>query len=147
MAVVGKETQKLIGSHGPAHPTRQMHCGSDNAVRVSSMTDGTTTVVQMLLYGEPIGTGIAKRRKGDERNDDLGMAIALTRCFTDAAARYAQTIDGILNPPADPSAKAVKELRRMTKDDTRRRKNIRREKARRLHRESHGWDHMNRPTE
>jgi hypothetical protein len=143
MTVVGKYTRELITSHGPQYPTRNMHCSPGDAIKVTSMTDGTTSVVQLLLYGEPIGTGIAKRRKGDERNDEIGMSLALTRAFTDAATRYAATLDGLLNPPEQPNDHILRNLRRHSKQDAIRRKNLRREKARLEHKLRTGWDHNN----
>lgn len=144
MAVAGN-TARLVTSKGPLYPNRELTIGGSDTVKFNSMTDGTTTVVQITLYGEPIGTGVAKRRQEDERNQELGMALALTRAFTDAATRYAGTVDRMLNGEDDPSSQAIRELRKLNKKDTKRRKDIKRAKARQAHRDEYGWDHTNWP--
>lgn len=145
MVVKAVDTRDLIVSKGPKYPNTLMTTGSREAVRFTSMTDGDTTVVQITLYNEILATGVAKRHPQDARNQELGMALALTRAFTQAATRYAETVEHIMHPPADPSAQAVRELRKKFKADTVRRKNLRRETAREAHRRAHGWDHMNYP--
>jgi hypothetical protein len=138
---VAKNTEELLTSKGPKFPNREMHTGGDGAIKATSMTDGTTTVVQITLYGEPIGTGIAKRRKGDEHVPELGMGLALTRAFTDAATRYAATVDAMLNPEEDPQADAIRAFRRGNKRLRRYAKDVRRKAARERHRQVWGWDH------
>lgn len=144
-----KNTRDMITAPGPKYPNREIHGGAPNTVQFNSMTDGTTTIVQITLYGEPIGTGVAKRRSTDPRNTELGMVLAMTRAFTDAATRYAGYVDQLLNGEYNdrdhPSVKAANELRKLNKRDAIRRKNLRREKARRAHREVWGWDHNDRP--
>lgn len=139
--VVAGNTRQLVTSKGPLFPNRELTVGGSDTVKFNSMTDGTTTVVQITLYGDPIGTGVAQRRLTDERNQELGMALALTRAFTDAATRYATTVDRMLNESEDPSSAAVKELRKLNKRDTKRRKDLRRKAAREQHRKEWGWDH------
>lgn len=136
-------TRKLISSDGPMFPNRELTQGSD-AVKFYSMTDGSTTVIQIALYGEPIASGISKRHPDDARNQELGMALALSRAFTQAAAKYAFTVDRLLSPEPDPSHLAIKQLRKLTKADSKRRKDIRRRAAREQHRKETGWDHTNR---
>lgn len=140
------DTMKLITSRGPKYQSRErigLSVGDGSAVKFTSMSDGTVTIVQITLYDEPIGTGIAKRHPKDARDQELGMSLALVRAFTDAAAKYTRSIDMKLNPPADPSNVAVKQLRRFITDDAKRRKDIRRKAAREAHREIMGWDHTN----
>lgn len=147
--MVAKNTVRLIESKGPKYPNRELHAGAPDVAQVHSMTDGTTTVVQVTLYGEPIGTGVARRRQQDERNTELGMVLAMARAFTEAASLYAAHADKILNAEWNdrdhPSVRAANELRKLHKADSRRRKNLRREKARQAHRELWGWDHNDRP--
>lgn len=143
--VVAANTRELLLASSPLYPSHELTVGGPDIVKFASMTDGTTTVVQITLYGEPIGTGVAKRRLSDERNQELGMALALTRAFTDAATRYATTVDHMLNPEPDPSGVAIKELRKLVKSDSKRRKDIRRRKARESFYEANGWDHTDPP--
>lgn len=141
MAGSRRETAKLIKSTGPKYPCKEMTMGSDGAVKFHSMTDGTNTTIQITLYGEPIGQGFARRHPKDARNQELGMALALVRAFTDVASRYSETLHSIMNPPDDPAYLAISQLRKLTKADSVRRKEIRRKAAREAHREIFGWDH------
>jgi hypothetical protein len=140
-----RQTRELISAARPEHPNTDLHTGDPKAVVFSSMTDGTTTVVQITLHGEPIGTGVAKRRKGDSHNNDLGMALALTRAFTDAATRYARTVDEILSEEPYPQHVAIRNLVRGRKRVAALAKDARRKAARERFREIHGWDHTDRP--
>lgn len=144
---VGRNTAEFIQSRGPEFTkTAPFTVGDHNEVQVTSMSDGTTTIVQVVCNGQPVGTGVAKRHPNDARNHEIGVTLAASRAFMDAGVNYAAALDGVLNPPPDPSAAAVKELRRLNKADSRRRKDIRRREARELHREVVGWDHTNYPT-
>lgn len=140
---VAANTRELIHSRGPALSRPTLSAGPPDSVLFNSMTDGTTTFVQITLYGEPIGTGVAKRHPRDARNQDLGMALAVSRAFMDAGSRYAITVDRLLNPEPDPSSAAIKELRKLTKADTKRRRDIKRRAARKTFRRINGWDHTN----
>lgn len=53
--------------------------------KVIVLSDETTTVAELMLQGVVMGRGVAKRRKGEERNAGLGHTLALTRAFRDAA--------------------------------------------------------------
>lgn len=140
------ETMRLITSRGPKYQAKErlgLSVGDGTAVKFTSMSDGTVTIVQITLYDEPIGTGVAKRHPKDARDQELGMSLALVRAFTDAAAKYTKSIDMKLSPPVDPSLVAVKQLRKFITDDAKRRKDIKRKAAREAHREIMGWDHTN----
>lgn len=50
--------------------------------------DGTDTVVTLVHDGNVLGEGLARRRKGDPWNEELGSALAAARAFRDAAERY-----------------------------------------------------------
>lgn len=129
----------------PKHPNTDLHLMHPDAFGSSAASDGTNTIFQVVFYDNAVGTGWAKRRKTDPRNDELGMALATARAFAEASEFYFDYAERIMNPDPDPSAAAIKDLRRRHKADTRRRKNIRREKARIAHREVWGWDHNDRP--
>lgn len=60
--------------------------------------DDDRTTAQVLTddpFGEEVvvGTGKAKRRKGDPRNPELGLALASVRALRDAADRQQAFID------------------------------------------------------
>lgn len=72
-----------------------------NLVKVFVVTDGTHTVAEVIgstAYGpETVGQGEAKRRtwttphgtpKGDPRNEEIGVALALSRALKAAADHY-----------------------------------------------------------
>jgi len=138
-----REVGALITSRGPKYPNNELVMGGSEACKVVSMSDGTTSIVQVTLHGEPIGTGIAKRHPADPRNNELGMALAMVRAFTEVAMRYTQSVDRILYPAADPSIRSVKQLKKLIKADAVRRHDIKRKAAREAHREIMGWDHTN----
>jgi hypothetical protein len=138
-----KETRDLIASVGPVYPVG-LHTSAEDAVKVKHMTDGTETVVQITLYGQPIGTGRARRRKGDQRDDELGMVLALTRAFTDAATQYAGALDRMLHPGPEPDAEVIRAMRRSARDERRKTKDEKRRAAREQHRHVYGWDHNDR---
>jgi hypothetical protein len=51
--------------------------------------DGTLTRVQVIdNEGEVVSEGVARRRKGDTRNEELGLALATSRALRDAADFY-----------------------------------------------------------
>lgn len=139
-----QELRELITSKGPQFGMPTFVMGDPDSVKFSTMTDGTTTVVQISLLGTPIGTGVAKRHPKDARNQELGMALALTRAFTDAAAKYTYSLGVMLNPPPDPSLQSLRHMRGYIKKDKQRRKDIKRKAAREAHREIMGWDHTTR---
>jgi hypothetical protein len=74
----------------------------ENAVRVLVLTDGTETVAEVVAtnrlgYWETVGLGTSKRRtwvtphgrsKGDPRNEEIGVALAMSRAFKAAAEHY-----------------------------------------------------------
>lgn len=69
---------------------------SDESYYIRHMTDGTTTLVQ-IVYTDPygiaggsqvIGQGSARRRKGETRNPALGSALAFMRAHAQAYEYY-----------------------------------------------------------
>ena len=70
--------------------------------KVVGISDGTLTQVEVVAYrpatdfdGErwdQVGLGTAKRRKGDTRNEMLGMSLALQRAFEDAADYFKRAV-------------------------------------------------------
>lgn len=66
--------------------------------KVSLVSDDKSTDAEIGNgEGLVIGRGFARRRKGDRRNDDLGVALALARAFRDASDRYAESARQILD--------------------------------------------------
>lgn len=66
--------------------------------RIVAAFDGDRTTAQVFadsLFGEEVivGEGKAKRRKGDPRNPELGLALASVRALRDAADRQQAYID------------------------------------------------------
>lgn len=73
--------------------------GSDElSFTVKLDADDRTTVVEIFVEGEsdPVGTGVARRRKGERRNPALGVALAAARAFRDASEGYAEYAEGLL---------------------------------------------------
>lgn len=75
---------------GPPHqgPTLLDHITSTLDLTVETYTDGTTTEV-MIVDPENadayVGRGVARRRKGDPRNVEVGHNVALARALRDMA--------------------------------------------------------------
>lgn len=66
--------------------------------KVSIVTDDRSTDVEIETdEGVIVGRGFARRRKGDRRSDDLGVALALGRAFEDVSNGYADLAEGMLN--------------------------------------------------
>lgn len=76
----------------------------ESAVKVFVLTDGTSTVAEITVdnqygYPETVGVGTSKRRtwttphgrsKGDPRNPEIGVALAMSRAFKAAADHFEQ---------------------------------------------------------
>jgi hypothetical protein len=142
---VNKNTRTYISKQGPEFINPYLIIGDPNAFKCQPITDGDYTIVQLTLHGEIIAYGVAKRHPNDAHNRDLGMALALTRAFTDAATRYGQTTDHLLNPPGDPAQKVIDGYRRQNKAERQKVKDRKRKAARETHRAVYGWDHTDRP--
>lgn len=83
-------------------PDIEMGYEGDEAYYIRHMTDGTTTLVQ-IVYRHPydgptiLGQGISKRAKGDTRNGLYGSSLAFERAHLDAAKYYRRAQDVALN--------------------------------------------------
>ncbi|MFD8117040.1 dsRBD fold-containing protein [Streptomyces microflavus] len=88
-------TKKLEAA--PSHlgpfwdPAVRANFGQDAHVNI--MVDDRTTIAEILVQNEwgvlePLGRGVARRRKGDRRNSQLGMSLAMARALRHAADRY-----------------------------------------------------------
>lgn len=65
--------------------------------QVNAIADGTNTYVEVIdNHGRVAGQGYARRRKGDRRSKDIGMALASARAFQDAAKFYARVAEELL---------------------------------------------------
>jgi hypothetical protein len=68
----------------------QPQLSSTSAYEINVLSDGTTTVAEVNVKFSPfsslhvLGEGVARRRKGDVRNRDVGELLALARAFSDA---------------------------------------------------------------
>lgn len=74
----------------------------EDSFRVAVITDGTHTVAEAVARNrwaewETVGLGTSKRRtwvtphgtpKGDPRNEEIGVALAMSRAFKAAADHY-----------------------------------------------------------
>lgn len=140
---VSKEAVELMQGAGPKYPPKDhTEIGSGEHVRFTSQYDGTVSVVQITVYGEVVAMGVARRRAGDPRNKELGMALALSRAFADGATYYARCLDQALNPPGEEAQRQIlRNLHRGTKHARSVAKDARRKQAREAHRELMGWDH------
>lgn len=76
----------------PALPGGRGPGAEDFDYTVSVTLDGTTTLVEITDddYDKIVGSGIARRRKGDRRDNDLGVALAMARAFQNASDNYAE---------------------------------------------------------
>lgn len=113
---------------------------SDNSYYIRHMTDGTTTLVQIVfrdpsnMAGGPllIGQGVARRRKGETRNAGLGSALAFMRAHAEAYEYYKRAAENaehgtLAQQMARTEAKVLAEARKAEK---RRRWDERRKTAR-----------------
>lgn len=90
-----KPQREVILETEPTGNERLASGGDD--FRANVITDGTSTYVEILdLDGDVIGRGEARRRKGETRNEDLGIYLATARAFQDAARYYARAAEVLL---------------------------------------------------
>lgn len=81
---------------------RQPHAKSDQAYstgdfKVEVWMNGTETVAHVTSPDDEIvGTGIARRRKGERRNEAAGISLALSRALAEASQHFAETADAAL---------------------------------------------------
>ena len=64
---------------------------SDNT-KIRIFTDGTSTVAEVVqgsdMWGDHVrGRGVARRRKGDKRREEIGTSLAVGRALRDAVER------------------------------------------------------------
>lgn len=81
----------LPGGEGPGFLAEEF--------RVEIAADDQSTLVEIYEPtggDDPLGSGVARRRKGDRRNTDLGVALAMARAFRDASDRYARVAEELL---------------------------------------------------
>ncbi|PRH79357.1 hypothetical protein C6N75_09745 [Streptomyces solincola] len=63
------------------------------SARIAVLTDGTSSTAEILVeneYGgfDVMGRGVARRRKGDTRQPELGTRLAIGRALKHAASSY-----------------------------------------------------------
>lgn len=67
---------------------------SEQELTVEIVSDGTTTSVKLVDdEGEVIGMGTAKRKKGDTRNQALGVALAMQNAMISTATALGNVVD------------------------------------------------------
>lgn len=78
-----------MSKHSPY--IRPLDLGSNKLpYTVKVVTDGTRTVAEVYegdedpIVNKPVGVGHAVRNKGDRRNPELGVTLAIARAFQDA---------------------------------------------------------------
>ncbi len=104
--------------------------------------DSVTTVAALLWDDEPVAFGVAKRRKTDERNAEIGLTLALSRCLRAASEKFANDADSLLHPVLDVFEQEERRQHKISKQRAAERKNERRAKAReRFAREQLEYDH------
>lgn len=65
---------------------------------VTLIWDGTTTIAQMLdKGGEKLAEGVARRRKGDRRDQEVGDFLAMGRMYADVSERLIAEAEGRLS--------------------------------------------------
>lgn len=65
---------------------------------VSLVWDGTTTIAQMLdKDGQVLAEGVARRRKGDRRDQKVGDYLAMGRMYGDASRRLVEAAEELLS--------------------------------------------------
>lgn len=147
--MVHKQTAKAIQSKGPDSLSPYLMTNDPQAFSATSITDGDYTIVYLNLHGEAFAMGVSKRHPRDRHNRNLGMALALTRAFTDAAQKYAQTYQSMVEPNRDPngveSDMYARKFRQANRAAAKVKWDERRAEARRKFREVNGWDHTDRP--
>lgn len=116
---------------------------ADDSYYIRHMTDGTTTLVQ-IVFKDPLGLaggpqviaqGSSRRRKGETRNAQLGSSLAFMRAHAEAYEYYKRAAEaaehGTLSQQmARTEAKVLAEAR---KEAARHRKEARRRTARELY--------------
>ena len=79
-----------------------LNTNNQDDFKIVSISNGTVTRVEVVTRRvdpylgetwEQLGIGTAKRRKGDRRDETLGMSLALRRAFQDAASYYGRIVD------------------------------------------------------
>lgn len=69
--------------------------------KIIVLADGTTTSVEIVQsdihpfsgrVDYSLGSGVARRRKGDPRDPELGIKLAMARAFQNAAEKIVETL-------------------------------------------------------
>jgi hypothetical protein len=96
------QRQQLQKIHPADSNAARVRTTSPNEFDVVLATDGTNTICEVIINTERgrtvAGRGIARRRKGDKRDADVGSALALARAFQQAADNYRETAEALIFP-------------------------------------------------
>lgn len=100
LAVWAEENIKVsrdVRDGEPALPGGKGPGAEDFEFTVAVALDGTTSLVEIEDdTGAIVGVGVARRRKGDRRDTNLGAALAMARAFQDASDNYAKVAEEML---------------------------------------------------
>lgn len=95
------DIQDGISLKNPQFKGRAAEIASMAGIEIHILSDGTHTLAQLAYEGMAIATGHAKRRLGDQKDTELGIALALSRVFHAASKVYSHKASHLLAPPAE----------------------------------------------
>ncbi|GGR51412.1 dsRBD fold-containing protein [Streptomyces roseolus] len=84
----------------PTGYNQNLRFSLDESIAVNLVTDGTTTVAQVLDSDDDsvvLAEGVARRRKGDRRNQEVGTLLALSRLHADVSGKLRAEADRLLS--------------------------------------------------
>ncbi|MFE6222942.1 dsRBD fold-containing protein [Streptomyces sp. NPDC057854] len=84
----------------PTGYNQNLRFNLDQTISVNLVADGTTTVAQVVDSEDDtlvLAEGVARRRKGDRRNQDVGDLLALSRLHADISQRFRAEADRLLS--------------------------------------------------
>lgn len=73
-----------------------LHTNHAEDWHVVIVSDETVTQAEVLFENETFGEGMARRRPGETRNVQLGIALALQRAFRDAAKTCGVSVKALM---------------------------------------------------
>jgi hypothetical protein len=127
--MIMKKVIRRIVENQPQWPDTHDPKGHEE-LTVELTFDSVTTVAALLWDEEPVAFGIARRRRTDERNAEIGISLALARCLRHASEKFAEQADSLLHPELDDMDRELRRMHKISKQRAAERKNERRAKAR-----------------
>jgi hypothetical protein len=126
-------TRKLLRTHPAYTDNHGLPLCISNAYRLEITHDDTTTVARVIddLTGQTLASGIARRRTGDKRNLNLGVALAMSRLYTAMAEDYAAVVEHHTERKTPhPEEELIRQMRRSNRAVAKQKKDDRRRAAR-----------------